>query len=177
MSGPAKRRKLLLIALGVVCVGWVGDLLLRGGRVKEAAAANDPSAGPAAVEAGAAPIEPAELIARLRGVAGGDAVRAQEAIRRNPFAFSATMEQRLQPETPDIPPPEPELDVIAAAPPPITETHRVEAIMAGTQPMAIINGVLVSEGAELDGYRVVRISATAVVLRGDEGEVRLPLPD
>lgn len=41
---------------------------------------------------------------------------------------------------------------------------RLQSTMAGAQPRAILNGKLLSEGSEIEGFRVIKIEARRVVL-------------
>ena len=61
-------------------------------------------------------------------------------------------------------------------PPPFESRHVLKGVLTGRVPLALIDGVLVRAGAQIDGYRVVEIHPDFVVLRqGQNPVVRLQL--
>jgi hypothetical protein len=59
---------------------------------------------------------------------------------------------------------------------PFEARHTLQGVLTGRVPLALIDGSLLREGAQIDGYRLVEIHADFVVLRqGAKRPVKLPV--
>ena len=56
---------------------------------------------------------------------------------------------------------------------PFETRHELQGVLTGRVPLALIDGLLLREGAEIDGYRLVEIHADFVVLRQGREQVTL----
>jgi hypothetical protein len=172
---PSARQNTLLGAAGVVAVIFVADYLTRGGEPQPAVAAGTG----AAVEsrAGDGPGSAGERAA-LERVDVSAVLAALSAPRVQPIGNVETMRDLFAPgpelaalwavaEAPAAP------AHVAAKPepaePPFSSRHRLDGVITGSPPLAIIDGVPVGIGSRVEGYEVLEIERDRVVLgRGGE---------
>jgi hypothetical protein len=155
------------------CLGLAGaDAIWRPARPAPAAAASAPGAGSAQVLTAPAGQPVGPLLDRLRAAPTPAALRLESL--RNVFALSDGMRSALAAMAP-----KPAAEASGSAGPgapasaPVLPT--VRAILAGDPPLALLDDRLVSVGARLEQYRVVRIERDRVVLSDAGREVIVPL--
>lgn len=167
MKLPTGRQRALMIALGLVTIAWVADLATRTEPARTAQAAPGqvvPSQPPVPLD----PLEDVErLIERL-------ACRTTEPPplpgpqARDPFDAVTPLQPERQPDAAQH---DPELDPAAE----FQRRHRLDGILAGPRPVAIIDGVVCRPGTRLDGFTLIRIEPTRVVFQRGSQRVELRL--
>ncbi len=173
MNPAAKRRNLLIGGLALALGVYGVDQLTRGGGAGPShAAAASTSARP-----GARPIDWSELekmyasLAKNSPTAATIAAAARE--RRDLFAPSGAWAPKLEAAQP-----QPSETTTAPPPPAYEQRHRLDAIVLGPTPVAVISGRVLRVGEALDGATLVEISRDAVALRdlSTGASIRLDLP-
>ncbi len=167
MKLPAGRQRVLYIVLVLVTIAWVSDLATRTRPVRSAQAAD--AVTPANTRP--VPLEPFDEVERLL-----QALEAQSTEPppvppgplRDPFELPADWRPgQVQTQQPSRDAPDP-VDDFAAR-------HRLNGVLAGPNPVAIIDSVVCPIGAWIDGFRVERVEPTRVVLRRGATTVVLTL--
>lgn len=157
MKLPAGRQRVLYIVLVLVTIAWVSDLATRTRPVRSAQAAD--AAAPA--DAKPVPLEPFDEVERLLQVLESQSTEpppVPEGRLRDPFELPAGWQQaQTKPHEPAETEPDPADDFAAR--------HRLDGVLAGPNPVAIIDSVVCPIGARVEGFRVERIEPTRVVLR------------
>jgi len=174
---PPPRIQLLGAGLAIVTVGWTFDMLT--GPVPVAASAA-PGEKPAVlrVPMPADPPDRARLEAFLSRGGGPPQPLQADTDLREPFAptarfkSSASEGSTLGSASPDVG----GRDDQPAANEAFVATHKLQAILMGRDPLAMINDRLHRCGAEVDGYRIDRIARDRVTLSGPRGRVVLVMP-
>lgn len=166
------RRSILVGATLLAGGGWLVDALLPASRPKPASAA---SSQPADGSEPAAPPDVDAVLARLAPPQAAGAGLGADAFERDLFKPGPRLMQMLAEPAP-VPatrPATPSPDARAELP--FAERHRVQGILLGPTPLAIIDGQVMAQGSVVDGHRVVEIRRGDVVLEGPQGRVRLEL--
>ncbi len=165
-----RRHRLLLGALALAATIWLLDRLSGGTGPPPAQAGGTPHAPPpappdwSAVDA---------LIGRVIALRGADeAPRLPDPVRDvfQPSALLADLLAAAQappPAATEPPPEDPAADFAAR--------HRLSATVLGTQPLAVVDDVVVGLGAVLDGHKLVAVERDAVVFEALVTRVRVRL--
>jgi hypothetical protein len=163
-GGPLRRLLVsgLLLSLG----GWAADQLWGRGAPRAATAAATP--GAAAAPSGSA--MPAELpkalplATRLLPQPYASLAARLSSVPRDPFTPSPLMDALLNPAAPPPapaappPPPEDPADAFRAA-------YQLEGVVMGPQPLAVVNGRILTVGVMLDDWQLVRVERERVTFR------------
>lgn len=172
MSAITGRQKLIGGVFCIVTAAWLTDMLTGQPAPSNADAA--PSAqlvGPAPAVAAACPEDLAALIASLGNLRSTRAPLPFDQVSRDLFMPTASMEARLRPievaAVEDADGPEGPESL------PFSARHRLQGILTGRVPLALIDGQLLRRGAIIDGHRLAEIGRDSVVLQGDGDRVVL----
>ncbi len=166
MTRLTRTQRILFGVLGLAVIGLGYDSYQRGGGPRRAQGGQQtPGAAGASLRSRQ---DVAALIRRLTTTRyepiQGELVRAS----RDPFLPSPLMQQAYHPPEPESEPDPAEIAAAARAaqappPPAFDEVHRVTAVLLGRRPVAVVNGQMLSLGAELAGHRLVEIRRNVVV--------------
>ncbi|RMF80831.1 MAG: hypothetical protein D6744_07820 [Planctomycetota bacterium] len=182
MMGLSKRRTLLLTSLGVSMLIWLADALFNGGASgptrAQATVADPPAAATPATKKTKTPQANTDYwLALLREDPRRRSPVPLGRFRRDPFEITDAMIRKLKLEARgasavEAQNPEPE------APPetPFGQRHVLRAVVFGREPCAVVDGVIMTIGSELDGYRLVSIDREAVVFEREGDRRRLVIP-
>lgn len=184
------RRTVLGSALALAVVIFALDRLAGGGpRTADAAApavaAPLPRAGTAATPAssGAPPAglaappaaeDVAELLRRIDADRGPVAAIDLEGVTRDPFVATTALGAATD-GTGDAPAGPSASTQPAAAEVPFEKRHRLQGVVVGPVPLAVIDGQPYRMGEAIDGYTVIDIQREYAVLRGEASVVVLHL--
>lgn len=164
------RQKLLLGVLTLTAGTWALDTINRGGTPRQAAAAQEGAPGSAAPPETAA-LSVRELAEHL--LSGAPQARlAPDEPQRNLFEMTAEMSAALAP----APPPPPVVDRREDDRPDTPEAPKLQGVITGRVPLAILDGRLCPLGSEVDGWRVVEILRDRVLLRRTAEAVWVAVP-
>jgi hypothetical protein len=169
MMQLSRRHMLIGGVFGLVSVAWTIDTLTGGAGPSSADAALSPTV---ATESSARLPDPPDLDRVIRALRNDDATRGPlpfgEATR-DLFVPTPWMETALASASGASPlPTEP-----SAEPHPFDARHELQGILTGRVPLALIDGRLCRQGAEIDGYRLVELHRDYVVFERDESRVVL----
>jgi hypothetical protein len=171
MKALSRRQKVTLGTLAVVAMIWVVDLLTGGAGPSQADAATTPTVPHAPAEPTPAPDDLAGVIEALQREQVTRATLPFERVGRDLFVpterFEAALSVARKAEGGEATD-EPEGPAHDALP--FEDRHKLQGVLTGRVPLALIDGVLLREGAEIDGYRLVEIHADFVVLRRGPGK-------
>lgn len=167
MKLPAGRQRALYVALGLVTLAWVADLATRTEPARRAQAATS-QVVPASPAVPLDPIDEVEqVIGRLASQSTEPPAIPDEGAR-DPFAAA--------PPSTAIPPDEhAEQDQQQDPAMDFAERHRLDGVLAGPQPVAIVDSIVCPLGTRIDGFRLVRIEATRAVFERHGVRVELKL--
>lgn len=167
-----KRRRMLIGTMLLAGVGWTIDQFVRSGEPVTAAAAPSPSPENALVEQ----VEPPDLDSLLElfsnGAKSTPPLLLTEATR-DLFAIRGGA-QESWPGSSGVQ----RARTGAAGNVRSDDRHRLEGVITGDAPLAIIDGVVLRLGDNLDGFTLIEIQRDRVVLQGGElrVELRVALP-
>ena len=174
MKAVSRRHKLIGGVLGIVSAAWAIDMLSGGPGPSPAEAGPSPAltSGPAAL-----PPDPADLEALIEALQRDQGTRSTlpfEQVKRDLFVPTERFEAVLVPVVGEDSEGEPEGELQPAEGlAPFETRHELQGVLTGRVPLALIDGLLLREGAEIDGYRLVEIHADFVVLRQGREQVTL----
>lgn len=157
----SRRVRMLLGGLSFTTVVWATDWITGRG-APQPALAGEGVATPAASQP--APLDVDALIAAITLNEPSDAI---ELDFRDPFTPSGKLlelEQKPAPAAARDPAAQ-----AAADAPTFDHAHVLHAAIIGDVPLALVDGVLLSIGAELDGLRLAEIYRDHVIFRDDRG--------
>jgi hypothetical protein len=172
MKTLTKRQKILLGGLAVVIAAWGIDSLTGDAGPQSANAAGN--AGDATVAIPTLRLgDIPDLITSLEhDPTQRDPIRG-DAGARNPFTLSDDMLRVIDPEAWAQRQASRDRVIAVSA---FSEKHTLSTVVLGQRPLAVIDGVILSKGATIDGFTLVEIQADAVILAAQDRRVRLTLP-
>ena len=162
MKGLSRKQRLLAAALFVAGLLWGADRFLGRGQPATLQAAQTPSAPPSVVTPNGQ-----DLAAFLARLSTGEYASVMDEIDRLPrdlFEPTAAMEAAVAPAETD-----PALTLganAAAAGATVTDfqtRHKLEGIMLGRTPLAVVDGQVLALDADLDGYTLTEVLRDSVV--------------
>jgi len=174
MKAVSRRHKLIGAVFAIVSAAWALDMLSPGSGPSPADAATSSAALGKPVELPPDPVDLEALIESLRRDPPTRTALPFEQVRRDLFVptgrfdailapFSAEgSAERLQ-----------EGGRLVKKPFPFEARHELQGILTGSVPLALIDGLLVRRGVEIDGYRLIEIHTDFVVLQ--QGRERVTL--
>ncbi len=156
MKLPAGRQRALYIALALVTLAWVADLATRTEPVRRAQAATN-SVVPAAPTVSLDPLDEVEAVIERLAARSTEPPEVPNESTRDPFGVA--LPTVVDPQA-AMAAQEAEHEDAAAD---FAARHRLDGILAGPQPVAIIDSIVCPPGTRIDGFRLVRIEKTRVV--------------
>ena len=169
MKAVPRRSKVAGGALGVVICLWVVDSMWGNGTPDSASASSAPTVTPSPVS------EPTDLAEPLRPLAPPSVLNADlelDWLRRDLFVATTVMEAAY-PSTDAGPGDDTEAERNRQAALPFEQRHELQGVLTGRNPFAVIDGSLVSPGAEVDGFVLIEIHRDHVVFQRDGSRVLL----
>lgn len=173
MKPLSPRHKVLGGVFAIAAVAGGIDLLTGEPKPSPASAARSPAV---AAEAVGLPPDPVDLDAVIESLRKDRAVRPAlpfEQVTRDLFVPTARMAAALAPAAParsaePRPPQQAEAEALA-----FHERHELQGVLTGRVPLALVDGLLCRQGAEIDGYRLVELQRDHVVFERDGSRVTL----
>ncbi len=176
MRPISRRHKLLGTALGVVAAGWLADFFAGGGEPAAVRAAVPPESTPTADATVLADSLPdlEELLSALEGTPTALPDLELDKLTRDPFVPTTVLRAACRvAESERVEEAEGEDQRLAGVP--FEQRHRLQGVLTGQRPLALIDGRLFAVGARLEGYTLIRIERDQVVCRRGEQQVVLTL--
>lgn len=176
MRPISRRHKLLGTALAVVATGWLADFFAGDGKPAAVRAAVPPESTPTADATVPADNVPDldELLNALEGAPTALPDLELDKLTRDPFVPTTVLRAACRvAESERVAEAEGEDQRPAGVP--FEQRHRLQGVLTGQRPLALIDGRLFAVGARLEGYTLIRIERAQVVCRRGEQQVVLTL--
>lgn len=177
MKTLSRRQKLVGGVFVIAATTWAIDMLSSNSGPSQAEAAPALTAPGGPTELPPDPVDLASLVEALQSERRPRIALPFEQAGRDLFVPTAQFETRLsrlsahgldESEKPDQSSPEPLS---------FDSRHNLQGVLMGRVPLALVDGLLLREGAEIDGYRLVEIRPDSVVFRqGHDQTVSLHVP-
>ncbi len=166
-------QRIMFGGLGIVVAAWVVDQFIGDThpRTAHAAVMTVDDAGPPLAEV--AVIDVDTLIATLSSSPNDRPPLDMSALRRDPFELSETMLVVATAPAPEISARRQTEEPLAAKKTLFSAQHKLNGVLAGPEPAAIIDRRVIRLGAVVDGYKLTQIRRESVVFRSSEDEVVL----
>ena len=177
MRPISRRHKLLGTALGVVAAGWLADFFAGGGEPAAVRAAVPPESTPTADATVLADSLPdlEELLSALEGTPTALPDLELDKLTRDPFVPTTVLRAACRVAESERVEGAAEGEDQRPAGVPFEQRHRLQGVLTGQRPLALIDGRLFAVGARLEGYTLIRIERDQVVCRRGEQQVVLTL--
>jgi hypothetical protein len=174
MKPVSRRHKLIGGVFAIVAAAWALDMLSPATGPSPANAATSPVALGEPVEL---PPDPVGLEALIESLRRDPPIRTAlpfEQVRRDPFVPTRRFEAALAPFAAEGSAERlPEGGRLVKKPLTFEARHELRGILTGPVPLALIDGLLVRRGVEIDGYRLIAIHTDSVVF--EQGRERVTL--